>query len=108
MGKNESGKLHLQQKSRLIEPALNVKSFDRDLSPSASSGSRFQNLGVRSNFRELELALGKRLVEHVLDFGFLNVLGHSQFGYKQVAGALQHFLFAEGKRLVFGEKQKAF
>jgi hypothetical protein len=64
-------------KRQVVRPALNVnKSIGGDLSPSASAVSSFQNLGVSSNFRKLELALGKRLVEHVFNFRFFHIFGH--------------------------------
>ena len=41
------------------------------------------------------LALGKRDGEDLFHFGFLAVAGHSQFADQEIAGALEHFLFAE-------------
>jgi hypothetical protein len=60
----------------------------------------FLNLSLElGGFREAEVALGQRQCEELLDLGFFAVAGHGQFADQEVAGALKHFLFAEGKRL---------
>src|SRR5216684_3563870 len=67
----------------------------------------FGPLGLQfAGFGELEVVLGESLGEQDFDIGLFAVAGHGQFANQQVTGALEHFLFAEGKALGFFQDQK--
>lgn len=67
---------------------------------SASVVKRFWGSGLEfRSFREAQIALRQRQREQLFDLGFFAIARHGDFADQQIAGALEHFLFAEGKRL---------
>lgn len=87
-----------------LERSVNTKRYGRIAHPRNYKGGKRQTLGEFCScrlglefggFGEAQLALGKRDGEDLFHFGFLAVAGHSQFADQEIAGALEHFLFAE-------------